>query len=203
MKIWLVGGAVRDALMGLPVQDRDWVAVGARPEDLLAQGYLPVGQDFPVFLHPHTHEEVALARTERKTGPGYHGFSFHAAPEVTLEEDLLRRDLTINAMAQDESGLLIDPYGGQRDLADKVLRHVSAAFCEDPVRILRLARFAARMPDFRVANILRDGTLLEQARLAAFGLLEQDPGLSAAGHQCIMGELVRRWGKRLELATIG
>ena len=151
MKIWLVGGAVRDALMGLPVQDRDWVAVGARPEDLLAQGYLPVGQDFPVFLHPHTHEEVALARTERKTGPGYHGFSFHAAPEVTLEEDLLRRDLTINAMAQDESGLLIDPYGGQRDLADKVLRHVSAAFCEDPVRILRLARFAARMPDFRVA----------------------------------------------------
>jgi tRNA nucleotidyltransferase (CCA-adding enzyme) len=151
MKIWLVGGAVRDALMGLPVQDRDWVAVGGRPEDLLAQGYLPVGQDFPVFLHPHTHEEVALARTERKTGPGYHGFSFHAAPQVTLEEDLLRRDLTINAMAQDESGQVIDPYGGRRDLADKVLRHVSAAFCEDPVRILRLARFAARMPDFRVA----------------------------------------------------
>jgi tRNA nucleotidyltransferase (CCA-adding enzyme) len=160
MKVWLVGGAVRDALMGLPVQDRDWVAVGANPEDLLSQGYVPVGQDFPVFLHPQTHEEVALARTERKTAPGYHGFSFHAAPDVTLEEDLLRRDLTINAMAQDETGVVVDPYGGRRDLADKVLRHVSPAFGEDPVRILRLARFAARMPDFTVApetrQLMRD-----------------------------------------------
>lgn len=151
MKMWLVGGAVRDTLMGFPVDDRDWVVVGATPQDLLSRGYLPVGQDFPVFLHPITHEQVALARTERKTGPGYHGFSFHAAPEVTLEEDLLRRDLTINAMAQDENGTVIDPYGGRRDLADKVLRHVSPAFSEDPVRILRLARFAARMPDFTIA----------------------------------------------------
>ena len=151
MKMWLVGGAVRDILMGLPVQDRDWVVVGATPQDLLSQGYLPVGQDFPVFLHPITHEEVALARTERKTGPGYHGFSFHAAPEVTLEEDLLRRDLTINAMAQDENGTVVDPYGGRRDLLNKVLRHVSPAFSEDPVRILRLARFAARMPNFTIA----------------------------------------------------
>jgi tRNA nucleotidyltransferase (CCA-adding enzyme) len=151
MKMWLVGGAVRDTLMGFPVDDRDWVVVGATPQDLLSRGYLPVGQDFPVFLHPITHEQVALARTERKTGPGYHGFSFHAAPGVTLEEDLLRRDLTINAMAQDENGTVVDPYGGRRDLADKVLRHVSPAFSEDPVRILRLARFAARMPDFTIA----------------------------------------------------
>lgn len=151
MKTWLVGGAVRDRLMGLPVQDRDWVVVGASPQDLLQQGYLPVGQDFPVFLHPVTHDEVALARTERKTAPGYHGFAFHAAPDVTLEDDLRRRDLSINAMAEDEHGHIVDPYGGQRDLADKVLRHVSEAFAEDPVRILRLARFAARWPDFQVA----------------------------------------------------
>ncbi|MES2887573.1 MAG: multifunctional CCA addition/repair protein [Pseudomonadota bacterium] len=152
MKTWLVGGAVRDALMGLPVQDRDWVVVGASPQDLLDLGYLPVGQDFPVFLHPVTREEVALARTERKTAPGYHGFSFHAAPDVSLEDDLQRRDLTVNAMAQDEAGHLVDPHGGQRDLAARVLRHVSPAFAEDPVRILRVARFCARWPDFRVAE---------------------------------------------------
>ena len=148
---YLVGGAVRDRLLGLPVQDRDWVVVGAAPADLIAAGYQPVGKDFPVFLHPETHDEVALARTERKTAAGYHGFAFHAAPDVTLEQDLARRDLTINAMAQDDAGEVIDPYGGRRDLADKVLRHVSPAFAEDPVRILRLARFAARFADFSVA----------------------------------------------------
>lgn len=150
-KTYLVGGAVRDRLLGLPVQDRDWVVVGASPQALLDAGYQPVGKDFPVFLHPDTHEEVALARTERKTAAGYHGFAFHAAPDVTLEQDLARRDLTINAMAEDADGRLIDPYGGQRDLADKVLRHVSPAFAEDPVRLLRLARFAARFADFTVA----------------------------------------------------
>lgn len=151
MQMYLVGGAVRDALLGLPVQDRDWVAVGADPQALLDAGYLPVGKDFPVFLHPQTHEEVALARTERKVGAGYRGFTVHAAPDVTLEEDLARRDLTINAMAQAGDGSLVDPYGGQRDLQAKVLRHVSDAFVEDPVRILRLARFAARFSDFTVA----------------------------------------------------
>lgn len=151
MELYEVGGAVRDALLGLPVHDRDWVAVGATPEALVAAGYLPVGRDFPVFLHPTTREEVALARTERKTAPGYRGFVVHAAPGVTLEDDLLRRDLTINAIARDASGRLIDPHGGQRDLAAKVLRHVSPAFAEDPVRILRLARFAARFTDFSVA----------------------------------------------------
>ncbi|HWP20011.1 MAG TPA: multifunctional CCA addition/repair protein [Burkholderiaceae bacterium] len=151
MKVYMVGGAVRDRLLGLPVQDRDWVVVGATPDEMAAAGYTPVGRDFPVFLHPRTQEEYALARTERKTGRGYHGFSFHAAPDVTLEQDLLRRDLTINAMAEDEQGRLIDPYGGLRDLQDKVLRHVSPAFAEDPVRILRLARFAARFTDFSVA----------------------------------------------------
>ena len=144
MKIHLVGGAVRDALLGLEVGERDWVATGATPEDMTAAGFLPVGKDFPVFLHPKTKEEHALARTERKSGRGYHGFTFHTGAEVTLEEDLLRRDLTINAIAQAEDGTLIDPHGGQRDLADKVLRHVSPAFAEDPVRVLRLARFAAR-----------------------------------------------------------
>ena len=148
---YLVGGAIRDHLLGLPVQDRDWVAVGASPQALLNAGYLPVGKDFPVFLHPETREEVALARTERKTAAGYHGFAFHAAPDVTLEQDLARRDLTINAMAQDEAGHVIDPHHGQQDLEDKVLRHVSPAFAEDPVRILRLARFAARFADFTVA----------------------------------------------------
>ena len=151
MQRYLVGGAVRDALLGQAVTDRDWVVVGATPQALLDAGYLPVGKDFPVFLDPETREEVALARTERKTAPGYHGFAFHAAPEVTLEDDLARRDLTINAMAQDAEGRLIDPHGGQRDLQACRLRHVSPAFAEDPVRILRLARFAARLPDFSVA----------------------------------------------------
>ncbi|MDF0606720.1 multifunctional CCA addition/repair protein [Neisseriaceae bacterium TC5R-5] len=144
MQVFIVGGAVRDQLLGLPVMDRDWVVVGASPEMLLAQGYRAVGKDFPVFLHPQTHEEYALARTERKTAKGYHGFAIHAAPDVTLEQDLARRDLTINAIAQGADGSLIDPYHGQQDLRDGILRHVSPAFAEDPVRILRLARFAAR-----------------------------------------------------------
>lgn len=144
MKIYLVGGAVRDRLLDYPVLERDWLVVGANPEALLKQGYRPVGKDFPVFLHPQTHEEYALARTERKTAPGYKGFTVDANPLVSLEEDLLRRDLTINAMAIDEDGALIDPYCGQQDLQNRLLRHVSPAFSEDPVRILRVARFAAR-----------------------------------------------------------
>ncbi|MCZ8129855.1 MAG: multifunctional CCA addition/repair protein [Steroidobacteraceae bacterium] len=144
MRTYLVGGAIRDALLGRPVKERDWVVVGARPEDLEARGFRAVGRDFPVFLHPGTHEEHALARVERKTGPGYRGFAVHFAPDVTLEEDLRRRDLTINAMAQDEHGALVDPYGGRADLDARLLRHVSEAFAEDPVRILRVARFAAR-----------------------------------------------------------
>ena len=151
MNTYLVGGAVRDALLGHPGADRDWVVVGSTPEALVAQGFVPVGRDFPVFLHPDTREEYALARTERKTARGYHGFAVHASPDVTLEEDLARRDLTINAIAQDEHGQRTDPYGGERDIAAKVLRHVTEAFREDPVRILRLARFAARFPDFTVA----------------------------------------------------
>ena len=151
MKTFVVGGAVRDRLLGLPVQDRDHVVIGATPEQMLGQGFRPVGKDFPVFLHPQTSEEYALARTERKTAPGYKGFLFHAAPDVTLEEDLVRRDLTINAIAETEDGSLIDPFGGQRDLEARVFRHVSDAFAEDPVRILRLARFAARFADFTVA----------------------------------------------------
>ena len=163
----MVGGAVRDALLGLPVVDRDWVVVGSTPEELVARGFLPVGKDFPVFLHPKTREEYALARTERKTAPGYHGFAVHAAPDVTLSQDLARRDLTINSIAAcaiidwstDQFGTeadlnsvnLIDPYGGQRDIAAKLLRHVTDAFREDPVRILRVARFAARFADFSVA----------------------------------------------------
>jgi tRNA nucleotidyltransferase (CCA-adding enzyme) len=150
MKIYCVGGAVRDELLGLPVKDRDYVVVGATPEDMLQQGFKPVGKDFPVFLHPQTHEEYALARTERKTARGYHGFEFHTAPDVTLEQDLARRDLTINAIAKDADGRLIDPFNGASDLKAGVLRHVSPAFGEDPVRILRVARFAARF-GFRVA----------------------------------------------------
>ncbi|PTU31208.1 multifunctional CCA addition/repair protein [Stenotrophobium rhamnosiphilum] len=154
MKKYLVGGAVRDALLGLPVREKDWVVTGATPEEMAEQGYRPVGKDFPVFLHPQTKEEYALARTERKTARGYRGFSFHAGPEVTLEDDLIRRDLTVNAIAQDTDGTLIDPYSGQRDLQDKILRHVSPAFLEDPVRILRVARFATRFAPlgFRVAE---------------------------------------------------
>ncbi len=143
-QIYCVGGAVRDRLLGLPVQDHDWVVVGGTPEQMVARGFMPVGADFPVFLHPQTHEEYALARTERKTAAGYKGFNIHASPDVTLEQDLLRRDFTINAIAQDADGKLIDPYGGQRDLQAGVLRHVSDAFAEDPVRILRGSRFAAR-----------------------------------------------------------
>jgi tRNA nucleotidyltransferase (CCA-adding enzyme) len=144
MKTYLVGGAIRDQLLGLPVQERDYVVVGATPQEMIAKGFKLVGKDFPVFLHPETHDEYALARTERKTGRGYTGFSCYAAPDVTLEDDLKRRDLTINAIAQTVDGQIIDPYRGQQDLAQKILRHVSPAFSEDPVRILRVARFAAR-----------------------------------------------------------
>jgi tRNA nucleotidyltransferase (CCA-adding enzyme) len=150
MKIYCVGGAVRDELLGLPVKDRDYVVVGATPEEMVKQGFKPVGKDFPVFLHPASHEEYALARTERKTARGYHGFEFRAAPDVTLEQDLARRDLTINAIARDADGRIIDPFNGAADLKVGVLRHVSPAFAEDPVRILRVARFAARF-GFRIA----------------------------------------------------
>jgi tRNA nucleotidyltransferase (CCA-adding enzyme) len=152
MQCYIVGGAVRDRLLGRPASDRDWVVVGATPAQMTADGFVPVGRDFPVFLHPQTKEEHALARTERKTAPGYRGFVVHADPGVTLEDDLRRRDLTINAMAETAKGELIDPFGGERDLRDGVLRHVSEAFVEDPVRILRVARFAARFPAFRVAD---------------------------------------------------
>ncbi len=159
MQVFMVGGAVRDRLLGLPVQDHDWVVVGATPEQMAARGFVPVGKDFPVFLHPETHEEYALARTERKSGRGYKGFTVHTSPDVTLEQDLARRDLSINAIAApadwrgaaDAADSLIDPFGGQRDLQGKVLRHVTAAFREDPVRILRVARFAARFHDFTIA----------------------------------------------------
>ena len=166
MKAYVVGGAVRDQLMGAPANDRDWVVVGATPEQMLAAGFTPVGRDFPVFLHPQTHEEYALARTERKSGKGYHGFVFHAAPDVTLEQDLARRDLTINAIALDpDSGTLIDPFRGAADVRAGVLRHVSEAFAEDPVRLLRVARFAARWPRFAVA----DATLALLRRLVDEG----------------------------------
>lgn len=188
MKIYVVGGAVRDELLGLPVKDHDHVVVGATPDDMVAQGYRPVGKDFPVFLHPKTQEEYALARTERKTAPGYKGFVFHTSTEVTLEEDLVRRDLTINAIARADDGTLTDPFGGQRDIAARIFRHVSDAFAEDPVRILRVARFAARYPDFRVApetNALMRH-MVEQGEVDALvaervwqelsrGLMEQQP----------------------------
>ena len=158
MKTYLVGGAVRDTLLGREVKERDWVVVGETPESMVARGFRPVGKDFPVFLHPVTREEYALARTERKTAPGYRGFAVHAEPDITLEQDLLRRDLTINAMASAESGEIVDPYGGLRDLDARLLRHVSPAFSEDPVRILRLARFAARFAPlgFTVAEETRE-----------------------------------------------
>ncbi|XLZ68350.1 multifunctional CCA tRNA nucleotidyl transferase/2'3'-cyclic phosphodiesterase/2'nucleotidase/phosphatase [Massilia sp. SR12] len=188
MKTYVVGGAVRDALLGLPVQDHDHVVVGATPEEMVKAGYRPVGKDFPVFLHPQTQEEYALARTERKTAPGYKGFVFHTSSDVTLEEDLVRRDLTINAIARGDDGVLVDPYHGQQDLKDRIFRHVSDAFAEDPVRILRLARFAARFPDFRVApetNALMQH-MVEQGEVDALvpervwqevarGLMEQNP----------------------------
>ena len=168
IQAYLVGRAVRDALMGLPVKDKDWVVVGATPQQMLEQGFVQVGQDFPVLLHPRTQEEYALARTERNTAPGYRGFSVYAAPDVTLEDDLARRDLTINSIATyaDSTGVikdlndLIDPYNGRADIENKVLRHVSPAFVEDPVRILRIARFAARFTDFTIApetmDLMRD-----------------------------------------------
>ena len=189
MRIYIVGGAVRDELLGRPVADRDYVVVGATPEDLLARGFRPVGRDFPVFLHPETQAEYALARTERKSGHGYHGFTFHTAPNVRLEDDLARRDLTINAMARSETGELIDPYGGRADLAARLLRHVGPAFAEDPVRILRLARFAARFADFRVApeTLALMRTMVESGEVdhlvpervwqeLARGLMEHAPG---------------------------
>jgi tRNA nucleotidyltransferase (CCA-adding enzyme) len=213
MRIYCVGGAIRDELLGLPVQDRDWVVVGGTPEDMLARGYTPVGRDFPVFLHPRTHEEYALARTERKTAPGYAGFVFHAAADVTLEEDLARRDLTINAMARGEDGALVDPYGGRADLEKKILRHVSPAFAEDPVRILRLARFAARFADFTIApetmELMRamtgngevDALVAERVwQELARGLMEQKPArmfetLRACGTLArLLPELDRLWG---------
>lgn len=158
MKTYLVGGAVRDKILGLPIKDRDWVVTGATPEKMLELHYTPVGKDFPVFLHPKTHEEYALARTERKTAAGYHGFQFHADPDVTLEEDILRRDLTINALAEDDAGNIIDHVNGRADIENRLLRHVSPAFAEDPVRVLRIARFAARFAHlgFSVADETMD-----------------------------------------------
>jgi tRNA nucleotidyltransferase (CCA-adding enzyme) len=224
MKIYRVGGSVRDELLGLPVQDRDWVVVGATPDDMLARGFLPVGRDFPVFLHPDTREEYALARTERKSGHGYTGFTVHAAPGVTLEEDLARRDLTINSIATEDHSTLgngqksienrcIDPFGGQRDLQARVLRHVTAAFAEDPVRILRVARFAARFTNFTVAPETAD---LMQAMVAggeadhlvpervwqelARGLMEAQPSRmfgvlrDCGALRVLLPELDRLWG---------
>ena len=170
MRVYLVGGAVRDHLLGHPYHEKDYVVVGATPEQLIALGYQPVGKDFPVFLHPKTKEEYALARTERKSGHGYHGFEFHTDVSVTLEEDLIRRDLTINAMAMDDDGNIYDPYKGQQDLADRVLRHVSDAFVEDPLRVLRIARFAARYKSFGF-NIAAE-TLALMQQLAESGELE-------------------------------
>ena len=223
MQVFVVGGAVRDALMGLPVNDRDWVVVGSTPEAMTAQGFVPVGKDFPVFLHPKTREEYALARTERKTARGYKGFAVQAAPDVTLEEDLARRDLTVNAMAVPEilahqppstwAGQILDPYGGQQDLQSKVLRHVTEAFAEDPVRILRLARFAARFADFSVADetmalmrqMVEDGEVdhLVPERVwqeLAKGLMSERPSRmfevlrSCGALKVLLPELDRLWG---------
>jgi tRNA nucleotidyltransferase (CCA-adding enzyme) len=223
MQVFVVGGAVRDALMGLPVNDRDWVVVGSTPEAMIAQGFIPVGKDFPVFLHPKTREEYALARTERKTARGYKGFAVQAAPDVTLEEDLARRDLTVNAMAVPEklahqppstwTGQIVDPYGGQGDLQAKVLRHVTEAFAEDPVRILRLARFAARFADFSVASdtmalmrqMVEDGEVdhLVPERVwqeLAKGLMSERPSRmfevlrSCGALKVLLPELDRLWG---------
>ena len=170
MQVYLVGGAVRDHLLGHPYHEKDYVVVGATPEQLLAQGFQPVGKDFPVFLHPETKDEYALARTERKSGHGYHGFEFHTDPSVTLEQDLIRRDLTINAMAMDNDGNVYDPYGGQQDLCNKVLRHVSNAFVEDPLRVLRIARFAARY--HALGFVVAPETLLLMQELAESGELD-------------------------------
>jgi tRNA nucleotidyltransferase (CCA-adding enzyme) len=213
MKVYCVGGAVRDELLGLPIKDSDYVVVGSTPQAMLDAGYKPVGKDFPVFLHPKTHDEYALARTERKTGAGYKGFVLHASPEVTLEEDLARRDLTINAIAKDADGKLIDPFNGVADIKSKTLRHVSAAFAEDPVRILRAARFAARFTDFTVAPetlaLMRqmvaagevDALVSERVwQELAKGLMEAQPSrmfevLRTCGAlQKILPELDRLWG---------
>ena len=213
MKSYVVGGAVRDELLGLAVKDQDWVVVGATPEEMVKQGFRAVGKDFPVFLHPHTHEEYALARTERKTAPGYHGFVFHTAPDVTLEEDLVRRDLTINAIARADDGTLTDPFGGQADIRDRIFRHVSGAFAEDPVRILRLARFAARFAEFTVApeTLVLMRQMVEHGEVDALvaervwqeiarGLMEAKPSrmlaeLRACGALArIMPELDALWG---------
>ncbi len=225
MKTYLVGGALRDALLGLPVKDRDWVVVGSTPQDMLAQGYLPVGRDFPVFLHPQTREEYALARTERKTARGYHGFAFNASADVTLEQDLSRRDLTINSIAANaccisadgqfdlKNANLIDPYGGQRDLTSRVFRHITGAFREDPVRILRVARLAARFSDFEVApetmalmrEMVHDGEVdhLVAERVwqeLAKGLMQDTPScMFAVLRECgalarLLPELDRLWG---------
>jgi tRNA nucleotidyltransferase (CCA-adding enzyme) len=221
MKVWKVGGAVRDALLGRPCGDTDWVVTGATPEQMVAAGYTPVGRDFPVFLHPTTKEEYALARTERSTAPGYHGFVFHTAPDVTLEQDLQRRDLTINAMAVDADGTLIDPYGGQRDVAARLLRHVSAAFAEDPVRILRVARFAARFDDFSVAAetaaLMRqmvdggeaDALVAERVwQELSRGLMESHPSrMLDVLHDCgalarLLPEVDTEWGDTPGVATL-
>jgi len=217
MQIYMVGGAVRDKLLGRPVNDRDWVVVGATPEQMLALGYLPVGRDFPVFLHPETREEYALARTERKSGRGYRGFVVHSAPDVTLEEDLSRRDLTINAIAESVDGTsaegVFDPYSGAQDIEARVLRHVTDAFREDPVRILRVARFAARFTDFSVApetmQLMRE--MVEHGEVdhlvpervwqeLARGLMEDKPSrmfdvLRECGAlQVLLPEVARLWG---------
>ncbi len=214
MKTYQVGGSVRDKLLGLSSVDRDYVVVGATPETMIAAGFMPVGKDFPVFLHPKTKEEYALARTERKSGRGYTGFTFHASVDVSLEEDLQRRDLTINAMAFDaESNAIIDPYGGQRDLQTKTLRHVSDAFAEDPLRVLRLARFAARFTEFRVApetmalcrKLVNDGEIAELVAERVWqeisrGLMEAQPSrmfdvLRECGALAVLSpELNRLWG---------
>jgi len=213
MQIYTVGGAVRDELLGLPVKDRDYVVVGATPEQMEAEGYKPVGKDFPVFLHPKTHEEYALARTERKTAKGYKGFQVYASPEVTLEEDLARRDLTINAIAKDDHGKLIDPFNGVADLKAKTLRHVSNAFIEDPVRILRAARFAARFSEFTIApetmqlmrRMVEDGEVdaLVSERVwqeLSKGLMEHKPSrMFEVLRECgalkkILPEVDRLWG---------
>ena len=167
MKVYLVGGAVRDEILGIPVAERDWCVVGSTPDELLALGYKPVGKDFPVFLHPESGEEYALARTERKTGAGYHGFQFHADPEVTIEEDLRRRDLTVNAIAIDEQGAVVDPFDGVADIESRVLRHVSDAFVEDPVRILRVAKFAARFA--ALGFTIADATIALMSKMVASG----------------------------------
>jgi tRNA nucleotidyltransferase (CCA-adding enzyme) len=208
-----VGGAVRDRRLGLPAQERDWVVVGTSPAEMERRGFKPVGKDFPVFLHPKTQEEYALARTERKTAPGYHGFVFHTAPDVTLEQDLVRRDLTINAIARGPDGALTDPFGGQADIRDRIFRHVSGAFAEDPVRILRLARFAARFADFSVApeTLALMRQMVEHGEVDALvpervwqeiarGLMEATPSrMLAVLRECgalarIMPELDALWG---------